>query len=87
MKSVKNLTRFTYQTSAFEGWRLSVNSKGATFRKYFSDKQHGDGAKSFAAAKAALDALRELLEQARRVDGKHTVKTIEKGAKLLAKAG
>ncbi|MCF7673730.1 MAG: hypothetical protein K9N23_01470 [Akkermansiaceae bacterium] len=87
MKSVKNLTRFTYETSAFQGWRLCVRSKGANFIKYFSDKQHGGESKSFEVAKAALESLRVLLGKAKLVDGKHTEKTIEKGTKLLAKAG
>ena len=87
MKSIKNLTSFTYETSAFQGWRLSVSSKGANFTKYFSDKQHGGEEKSFAVAQAALESLRELLGKAKLVDGKHTEKTVEKGTKLLAKAG
>ncbi len=41
----------------------------------------------FEVAKAALESLRELLGKAKLVDGKHTGKTIEKGTKLLAKAG
>ena len=52
MKSIKNLTRFTYETSAFQGWRLSISRKGAIFTKYFSDKKYGDEKKSFAAAQA-----------------------------------
>jgi hypothetical protein len=87
MKSIKNLTRFDYETTAFQGWRLGVCNKGAKFSKYFSDKRHGGGKKSFAAAKAALAELRELLATAKLVDGKHTAKTIEKATKLLAKAG
>ena len=87
MKSIKNLTRFTYENSSFLGWRLSLSSKGAKYTKYFSDKQHGSEKASFAVAKAALESLRELLGKARLVDGKHTEKTIEKGTKLLAKAG
>lgn len=87
MKSIKNLTRFTYENSAFEGWRLSLSRKGASFVKYFSDKQHGGGRKSFQAAKAALDALKEILDNAKLVEGKHTAKTIEKAKKMLSKAG
>ena len=71
MKSIKNLTRFTYDTSAFLGWRLSVSSKGAKFTKYFSDKQLGGEKKSFEVAKAALESLRELLGKAKLADGKH----------------
>ena len=86
MESIKNLTRFTYETSAFQGWRLAISRKGATFTKYFSDKAYGDEAKSFAAAEAALTALKTLLDSAKLVDGKHTAATKAKVEKLLMKA-
>ena len=86
MKSIKNLTRFTYETSAFQGWRLSVSRKGAAFTKYFSDKVYGDEAKSFAAAHAALTTLKEILDSAKLADGKHTAATKSKVEKLLEKA-
>ena len=86
MKSIKNLTRFTYETSAFQGWRLAISRKGATFTKYFSDKVYGDEAKSFAAAEAALAALKTLLDSAKLVEGKHTAATKAKVDKLLTKA-
>ena len=86
MESIKNLTRFTYETSAFQGWRLAISRKGATFTKYFSDKVYGDEAKSFAAAEAALAALKTLLDSAKLVDGKHTAATKAKVEKLLMKA-
>jgi len=38
MKSKKNLTRFTYKTTAFQGWRLCIARGGASFTRYFSDK-------------------------------------------------
>ena len=38
MKSIKNLTRMTYETAAFQGWRFAINRKGSSFTKYFSDK-------------------------------------------------
>ena len=31
MKSKKNLTRFTYETTAFQGWRLCISRGGKTF--------------------------------------------------------
>ena len=86
MKSIKNLTRFTYETSAFQGWRLSISRKGAIFTKYFSDKKYGDGKKSLAAAEAALTGLKEILDSAKLVDGKHTATTIRKVEKLLEQA-
>ena len=86
MKSIKNLTRMTYETTAFQGWRLSISSKGTTFTKYFSDKVYGDEQKSFAAAEAALAALKGVLDGSKLVDGKHTPATVSKVEKLLKQA-
>ena len=86
MKSIKNLTRFTYETAAFQGWRLSLSSKGAAFNKYFSDKKYGDGKKAFVAAEASLAGLKAILAAAKLVNGKHTATTISKAEKLLKQA-
>ncbi|MEI6674697.1 MAG: hypothetical protein WCO57_05930 [Verrucomicrobiota bacterium] len=83
MKSIKNLTRFTYETAAFQGWRLSISRAGTVFTKYFSDKKYGDEKKSFAAAQTALASLKEALEGAKRVNGKLTATTIRKVEKML----
>lgn len=86
MKSIKNLTRMTYETTSFQGWRLAISRKGATFTKYFPDRKYGDGKQAFAAAEGALAALKVILDGAKRVDGKHTPTTIRKVEKLLEKA-
>ena len=86
MKSIKNLTRFTYETAAFQGWRLSISRAGAVFTKYFSDKKFGDEKKSFAAAESALADLKAHLDAAKRVNGKYSATTIRKGEKLLDQA-
>jgi hypothetical protein len=86
MKSIKNLTRFTYETAAFQGWRLSISRSGTVFTKYFSDKKYGGDKKSFVAAEAALAAVKAVLEGAKRVNGKHTATTIRKVEKLLEQA-
>ncbi|MCX6875162.1 MAG: hypothetical protein NTW21_15330 [Verrucomicrobia bacterium] len=86
MKSIKNLTRFTYETAAFQGWRLSLSRSGTVFRKYYSDKKFGDDKKSLAAAEAALAGLKVLLDASKLVDGKHTPATIRKAEKLLEQA-
>ena len=86
MKSIKNLSRFTYETSAFLGWRLAISRGGATFTKYFSDRKYGDEKKAFAAAETALAAVKEILDGAKRVNGKHTPATIRKVEKLLEHA-
>lgn len=81
--SKKNLTRFTYENSAFLGWRLYVTRKGKSFVKYFSDKQFGGPKESLAAAEAALEELKEVLGKAKLVDGTHSDATLRKGAKIL----
>ncbi len=86
MKSIKNLTRMTYETTAFQGWRLALSSKGAAFTKYFSDKKYGDEKKAFAAAEGALAGLKAILAAAKLVNGKHTATTISKAEKLLKQA-
>lgn len=86
MKSKKNLTRFDYETAAFEGWRLSLSRAGTTFTRYFPDKKFGGGKKSLAAAEKALADIKVILEGAKRVDGKLTATTIRKVEKLLADA-
>ena len=85
MKSIKNLTRFTYETAAFQGWRLALASKGTTFTKYFSDKKYGDEKKAFGAAQCALAGLKAALDGAKLVNGKHTATTISKAEKMLEK--
>ena len=86
MKSKKNLTRFTYETAAFQGWRLSLSRAGTAFTKYFSDKKYGSDKDSLAAAEIALAELKAVLEGAKRVDGKLTPTTVRKASKVLEKA-
>lgn len=86
MKSKKNLTRFDYETSAFEGWRLCLTQKGSTFVRYFPDKKLGGPKKSLAVAEKALAALKELLGAAKLVNGKHSATTIKKAQKFLKEA-
>lgn len=86
MKSKKNLTRFTYDNSAFEGWRLSISRAGTTFTRYFPDKKLGSAKKSLIAAEKTLKELKALLEGSKRVDGKLAATTIRKAEKLLADA-
>jgi hypothetical protein len=86
MKSKKNLTRFTYESAAFEGWRLCISKAGTTFTRYFPDKKFGSGKKSLAAAEKTLAELKALLDGAKKVDGKLAPSTVKKAEKLLAEA-
>ena len=86
MKSKKNITRFTYETAAFEGWRLCISRAGHTFTKYFPNKKFGGGKKSLAAAEKVLAELKVMIEGAKRVDKKFTATTIKKGEKIILDA-
>ncbi len=86
MKSKKNLTRFTYETAAFEGWRLCISRAGTTFTRYFPDKKFGGGKKSLAAAEKTLAEVKAIIEPSKRVNGKLTATTIKKAGKVLADA-
>lgn len=86
MKSKRNLTRFTYETAAFEGWRLCISRAGTTFTKYFPDKKFGGGKKSLAVAEKALVELKTLIDGSKRVDGKLSPATVKKGEKILLDA-
>ena len=83
MKSKKNLTRFTYETTAFQGWRLCLSRSGTTFTKYFSDKKYGGERKALKVSESTRTVLAELLDGARKVNGKLSQTTINKGKKLL----
>ncbi len=85
MKSKKNLTRFTYENAAFEGWRLCISRGGTTFTKYFPDKKFGGGRKSLVAAESALAEIKDLLDGSKRVNGKLSPATIRKAGALLSK--
>lgn len=86
LKSRKNLTRFTYETTAFEGWRLCISRAGTTFTKYFSDKTYGSGRKSLDAAEKARTRLLKLIDNSRRSNGKLTKATVEKANLILKEA-
>ena len=83
MKSKRNLTRFTYETTAFQGWRLCISRSGSTFTRYFSDKQCGGPRKALKAAEAKLAELKELLDNAPRRNNKLTRTTEVKARKIL----
>ncbi|MBC7981350.1 MAG: hypothetical protein H7Y36_12375 [Armatimonadetes bacterium] len=86
MKSKKNLTRFSYETAAFEGWRLCISRAGSTFTRYFPDKKLGGPKKALAAAEKTLTEVKAIIENSKRVEGKLTATTIKKANKVLLEA-
>lgn len=53
---MKNITRFTYEFTSFQGYRLTLCRKQVHFTRYFSDKQYGG-------QEAALQAAKETRER------------------------
>ena len=71
-KQKKNLTRFTYENTAFQGWRLCISREGKTFVKYFSDKKYGSGEEALAVAEQALERILDVFEKSLQKHGRIT---------------
>lgn len=39
--NLRHITRFTYEFTNFQGWRVAISRQGTTLARYFSDKQYG----------------------------------------------
>lgn len=59
----RNITRYTYETTSFQGWRLSICRKWNQFTKYFSDRQYGSEEAAFKAAIEMRDRIFDALRQ------------------------
>lgn len=57
----KNITRFTYEFTSFQGWRVTLCRKQNHFTRYFSDKQYGGAENSLSAAIEVLDRVKQQL--------------------------
>ncbi len=62
-KSRLNLTRFSYESTGFKGWRVSVTRHGEVFTRYFSDRKFGSMKKSQEAAQNCLAAFLTKLDK------------------------
>ena len=83
MKSILNITRFTYAKHSFLGWRLLVQRGGFRFLRYFSEKQFGGTKASLEAALAARDQLKPFLAACKLRNRKLTDVDLRKGVKIL----
>lgn len=79
----KNLTRFTYENSAFQGWRLCISREGRTFVKYFSDRKFGSGEAALAAAEEALNKILAVFEESKKTHGKITRDCLLKAEEVI----
>lgn len=66
MKSIRNITRFTYEFTSFQGWRVTLCRNQVHFTRYFSDKQYGSEEASLA---AAVEMRNRVLESLRHHPG------------------
>lgn len=53
MKTLRNITRFTYETTSFQGWRVTLCRRQRHYTRYFSDREYGG---EEAALQAAIHA-------------------------------
>lgn len=64
VRLMKNITRYTYEKTSFQGWRLCLSRKKCLFVKYFADRIFGSEEASLAEAQkvrqSILDALAAL---------------------------
>lgn len=63
MKSLRNITRFTYEFTSFQGWRVTLCRQQIHFTRYFSDKQYGGEKEALDAAIAMRNRVLESLRQ------------------------
>ncbi len=63
-RDMKNITRYTYEKTSFQGWRLCLSRKKCLYVKYFADRIYGSEEASLAEAQkmrqTILDALAAL---------------------------
>lgn len=56
----KNITRYTYENTDFQGWRVSIQRCGRIITRYFSDLQYGSEEESY---REAVEYRDEVLRQ------------------------
>lgn len=50
MNPIRNITRFTYDSASFLGWRLAICRHHVHYIRYFSDREYGGEQGALAAA-------------------------------------
>lgn len=63
MKTIRNITRFTYEFTSFQGWRVTLCRNQVHFTRYFSDKQYGGEQAALAAALSTRNRVLACLRQ------------------------
>ena len=80
----KNITRYTYETTAFQGYRLAICKNKRLFTRYFSDSQYGGADAALQEAMRVRDNIFKLFEQGNltvsQIFAKYTVLSRRKSA-------
>ena len=63
MKTIRNITRFTYEFTSFQGWRVTLCRNQVHFTRYFSDKQYGGEEAALEAALATRNRVLAFLRE------------------------
>lgn len=63
MKTLRNITRFTYENTSFQGWRVTLCRRQRHYTRYFSDRQYGGEAAALQAAVHARAVVLARLEE------------------------
>lgn len=82
--SCKNITRYTYETTAFQGYRLAICKNKRLFTRYFSDSQYGGADAALQEAMRVRDNIFKLFEQGNltvsQIFAKYTVRSRRQSA-------
>lgn len=60
---MKNITRFTYEFTSFQGYRVTLCRRQVHFTRYFSDKQYGGQEEALKAAMETLEKVKANLKK------------------------
>lgn len=63
MEALRNITRFTYEFTSFQGWRLTICRLHTHFTRYFSDLQYGGEQEALQAALLERQRVYDYLKQ------------------------
>lgn len=85
LKPKRNLTRFTYKSMSFQGWRLCISRGGKSFVKYFSDKKWGGNEQALAAAEQMLADIKGLFAQSKKSEGRITEECLDQVSLMIKK--
>ena len=87
----KNITRYTYETTAFQGYRLAICKNKRLFTRYFSDSQYGGADAALQEAMRVRDNIFKLFEQGNltvsQIFAKYTVRSRRQSAAQAKEMG